>query len=135
MGIMGGAGVVLESGLVVAFGGLIVDIPAGYVICDGNNGTQNMLNRSWRSVVNAATDAGATGGAFGKTTAGHIHTLSFPNDTAGDFTEDAGGGRVVQGGFGGVPANAYLKEDTQSQTDSIADIRSPYIDMIPLMKT
>ena len=41
--------------------GPINDIPAGFVICDGNNGTLNLIARLPKGVATAATDPGTTG--------------------------------------------------------------------------
>ena len=64
----------IPSGLIAMWHGLIANIPSGYIICDGNNGTPNLLARFVESVPNAATDPGATGGATSKTTGGHRHS-------------------------------------------------------------
>jgi len=57
-----------KSGMIQLWSGSIASIPAGWVLCDGNNGTPNLLNR----MVMAAGDVyapDATGG-----TSGHTHT-------------------------------------------------------------
>lgn len=43
--------------------GAIANIPPGFVLCDGKNGTPNLLDRFIVSVANGKTDPGATGGA------------------------------------------------------------------------
>lgn len=53
----------IPSGTIVMWHGTIANIPAGYVICDGNNGTPNLLGRMVRQVATAATNPGATGGS------------------------------------------------------------------------
>lgn len=35
----------LPTGIITAWFGAIVDIPAGWFLCDGNNGTPNLRNR------------------------------------------------------------------------------------------
>ena len=50
------------------FWGTIAEIPAGFLICDGNNGTPNLLARFLEGVATAATNPGTTGGATNKTT-------------------------------------------------------------------
>lgn len=60
------AGVVknsVPSGLIALWHGTIATIPTGWVICDGNNSTPNLLNKFVRGVVTAATNPGTTGGA------------------------------------------------------------------------
>jgi hypothetical protein len=58
----------VPSGLIAMWHGLIADIPSGWVICDGNNGTPNLLGRFVEGVADASTNPGATGGSTGKTT-------------------------------------------------------------------
>ena len=88
------------------FWGTIAQIPAGFLICDGNNGTPNLLTRFLQGVATAATDPGATGGATSKTTAGHSHGNSTGMTN------------------GGVGPDASL-----TATDSIADIRPKFYDV------
>ncbi len=101
----------VPSGGIIMWAGTIANIPDGYVICDGNNGTPNLLARFVEGVATASTNPGTTGGATNKTTAGHTH---------GTVAVEAGSG-----------ANPY----TSSATDTIADIRPPYYDIAFIMKT
>ena len=64
-------GGVMPSGLIVMWHGTIGNIPAGYVICDGNNSTPNLLGRFVRQVATAATNPGGTGGSNTHTHATH----------------------------------------------------------------
>jgi len=66
--------VVVPSGLIAVWHGLIANIPSGWVICDGLNLTPNLLAKFVQGVATATTDPGATGGATSKTTGGHTHT-------------------------------------------------------------
>jgi len=66
------------KGVIVLWSGAIVDIPDGWVICDGNNGTPNL---ALRFVIGAGgmLAPGATGGATSHThdftSDGHDHTF------------------------------------------------------------
>ena len=53
----------VPSGMIAMWHGTIANIPAGWVICDGTNGTPNLLQRFVQGVATAATEPGATGGA------------------------------------------------------------------------
>ncbi|GAI23594.1 unnamed protein product, partial [marine sediment metagenome] len=64
----------VTSGLIGLWHGTIVNIPAGWLICDGNNGTPNLLAKFVEGVATAATNPGAVGGATAKNTAGHVHS-------------------------------------------------------------
>ncbi|GAI81552.1 unnamed protein product, partial [marine sediment metagenome] len=140
-------GVPTPSGLIVMWHGTIATIPAGYVICDGNNSTPNLLTRFIEGVATAATNPGATGGATAKTTAGHQHDipLGIYSDvlctdwdewgTSSTFsckqlqTDDA---RDVEETGASRDRNAGK---ARSNTDSISDIRPKYYDIAFLMKT
>jgi len=71
------------SGIIVIWSGAIVNIPTGWVICDGNNGTPDLRNNF---VVGAgdtyAVDAngGSVNHTHGFTTDGHSHTLIWGAD-------------------------------------------------------
>ena len=58
--------------------GAIADIPAGWIVCDGNNGTPNYLGRYLLGVATAATEPGDAIGATSKTTSGHQHSIQDP---------------------------------------------------------
>jgi len=73
----------MESGLILIWSGAIANIPSGFVLCDGNNGTPNLQNR----FVVGAGDTYAvndTGGNINHnhTFTGDGHTHRFP---AGDY--------------------------------------------------
>ena len=55
--------VAIPSGIIAMWSGTIANIPSGWVICDGNNSTPNLLARFIRQVATAATNPGATGGS------------------------------------------------------------------------
>lgn len=84
------------QGIIVAWSGAIVDIPDGWVICDGNNDTPNLRNRF---IIGAGDTyvVSDTGGAneheHDFTTTGHDHDLAFGEDlgagTAYDVTTTA----------------------------------------------
>jgi len=86
-----GGGGSIPSGLIAMWHGAIASIPSGWVICDGNNGTPNLLDKFVKSVPTAATAPGSTGGAASVTLtetqipahthdineqAAHTHTIS-----------------------------------------------------------
>lgn len=73
----------IQTGMIILWSGAIVDIPAGYVLCDGNNGTPDLRNRF---IVGAGDtyDPGDVGGATEHlhtfTTNGHFHSLPSGTD-------------------------------------------------------
>jgi len=114
----------VPSGLIAMWHGLIANIPSGWVICDGNNGTPNLLDRFVQSVPTAGTNPGGTGGATSKTTAGHYHTGSGYYATV---AKSASGGWLTYEGRISAP--------TTTKTDSISDIRPKYYQVAFIMKT
>ena len=78
----------LPIGLICMWSGLLVDIPVGWDLCDGSNGTPDLRDYF---VVGAAAGAnpGATGGGNTHTHAGHAaHVVTQP--TAHIFTQPSG---------------------------------------------
>jgi len=104
-------GSVIPSGLIMIWHGTIASIPSGFVICDGNNSTPNLLAKFVEGVATAATDPGATGGATSK---------NAENRT-----------QVNRGTTDALNGN-YDRYDT---TITISDIRPPYYDVAFIMKT
>jgi hypothetical protein len=119
----------IPSGLIAMWHGTIANIPSGWVICDGNNGTPNLLDKFVKGVPTAATNPGTTGGAVNKTTAGHGHTA--PSCSNPDTT--------IGAAYGGILAasstHIHTIDAIASNTDSIADIRPPYYELAFIMKT
>lgn len=68
------------SGVIVWFHGDETDVPDNWAVCDGNNGTPNLLERFPRSVPDSATDPGATGGVASKT----LSTSQIPSHSHSD---------------------------------------------------
>jgi len=76
----GGGGGSIPSGLIAMWSGLLSAIPSGWYLCDGSNGTPNLLSKFIRSVP-SGTDPGSTGGQDSVTLAeanmpAHTHTIS-----------------------------------------------------------
>ena len=63
----------VPSGIIVAWPGLLTNIPEGWLHCDGNNGTEDLRGKMLYG-VNAGAEPGSTGGSLSKTTTGHTHT-------------------------------------------------------------
>ncbi len=108
----------VPSGVIAMWHGTIANIPTGWIICDGNSGTPNLLARFVEGVATAATDPGATGGATGKTTTGHNHGIGYVNGNPG------------ANGF-----NVSNATQTGTDIDAITDIRPIYYDVAFIMKT
>ena len=72
----------IPSGGVIIWTGTIANIPSGWVICDGNNGTVNLLSRMVVGVATAGTNPGTTGNLS------HTHTY---NDNGGSMANTGAG--------------------------------------------
>src|SRR5690606_18173975 len=55
------------SGIIVAWSGTIEEIPSGWRLCDGNNGTPNLINRF---IMGTKDNIGDTGDGT------HVHSIS-----------------------------------------------------------
>lgn len=82
----------IQSGMILLWSGAIIDIPVGYFLCDGNNGTPDLRDRF---VIGAgdtyAVDAtgGSVNHAHDFTSDGHDHSLPSGADlTSGGFIDD-----------------------------------------------
>ena len=71
------AGAALPTGVIVMWGGLIAAVPAGFALCDGQNGTPDLRDRF---ILGRADDLqAASGGATSHSHAGHAVTQPAPH--------------------------------------------------------
>jgi microcystin-dependent protein len=117
IGVQGSSGTTIPSGLITMWSGSIGSIPTGWNLCDGSNGTPNLLDR----FIVAAGSSYAVNGTGGATTAtlvtanmpNHTHTATSVVTDAGhthqvgsrDSTADLGGGYAQE--FVAAPGSAY----------------------------
>ena len=74
----------VPQNLIAIWHGTIANIPTGWLICDGNNSTPNLLQKFLQGVATAGTDPGATGGS---TT--HTHTTHSAHvDVSGPVSDN-----------------------------------------------
>lgn len=106
------SGVFPQYGILI-WHGTIANIPAGFVICDGNNSTPNLLTKFLQGVATAGTDPGATGGA-----ATHTHSLGLTHD-AQAWTD----GTVIYG------------EDASTTVTGAGDSEPTFYDVAFIMKS
>jgi microcystin-dependent protein len=91
----------IPSGLIAVWSGSVASIPAGWVLCDGANGTPNLRDRF---VVGAGSSyaVDATGGSNTVTLAtteipGHTHTVSGTTASDGAHTHNVSGNTAAGG--------------------------------------
>jgi len=111
----------LYAGSILLWYGAIVDIPAGYVLCDGNNGTPDLRDKFILG-AGGAKNPGDTGGAA-------IHSHIFIGD---GHTHDIGAGlQIAAGGaYDDETGTAYAAGTTNS-----SDGRPPFRALAYIMKT
>jgi len=131
--LMGGA---IPSGLIAMWHGTIANIPSGWVICDGNNSTPNLLARFVEGVATAATNPGTTGGATSKSHVSHKHTMGTHKHSVTIPREASVSGTNYAGDSGTYNTSNVDPGDTSSKTVTAhADIRPLFYDVAFIMKT
>ena len=122
---------------IIMYSGLQADIPANWAICDGNNGTPNLVNKfvvaaasfdvgteEWRTSVDGTSKE--SGGAATKTLGtnelpSHTHGITDPGhqhttnvDTGTLFHVGGVANAVNFGGPGGYPGTAFNMDDANT---------------------
>lgn len=111
----------IPSGIIVLWHGAIVDIPAGWVWCDGNNGTPNLKNR----FIVQAGGVYAVDQTGGSITHDHTFTSALHNHdiVAGTDIADGSGHRNTS------------TNETVNGTTQLASSLPPYYALAYIMKT
>ncbi|HUU83170.1 MAG TPA: hypothetical protein VM243_06660 [Phycisphaerae bacterium] len=136
----------LPTGIIVMWSGSLVDIPAGWALCDGTDGTPDLTSRFIRSVPNASTDPGSTGGSPTHTHgAGGYEGLNHTHAYSGT-TSQASTVEYCNSGSQQVPAHVVHTHTYSGTTNSAgagsitgtsapADSLPPYYELAFIMKT
>lgn len=72
----------IPAGIIVMWSGAIIDVPSGWYLCDGTNGTPNLRDRF---VIGAGStySVAATGGSKDAIVGSHTHTATFSGNSLG----------------------------------------------------
>jgi hypothetical protein len=80
----------VPTGAILMWHGALADIPTGWVLCDGNNGTPNLIAKFVRGINTSSTNPSATGGS-------DTHTLTTAEMPAHTHAWTGSLGEVRQG--------------------------------------
>ena len=113
--------VAIVKGIIVIWSGAIIDIPSGWTLCDGNNGTPNMTDRFVPGAGNNY-NPGDTGGA-------NTHTH---NGTTNGHNHDFSAGANLSSG---IDYSNTVTTETDTFTSDPASSLPPYYALAYIMKT
>lgn len=111
----------LPTGIILLWYGAIGNIPAGYVICDGNNGTPDLRNK----FIVGAGDTYAVDAVGGAATHTHAFSANAHNHTlaAGAFVQ------------AGLDFNTTTDDKIATGTTDVSSTLPPYHALAYIMKT
>jgi hypothetical protein len=131
---------IIPTGIISLWYGAIVNIPTGWLICDGTNGTPDLRDRF---VVGAGTTyaVAATGGSANATLVSHTHTATVTDpghnhttNHSGTLTAPQGGGAGQQGGLTGTSFTGItVSNSTEGSSATNANL-PPYYALAYIMK-
>jgi len=129
----GGASV--PSGLIAMWHGLIANIPSGWLLCNGSNGTPDLRDKFVKGAP-SSTEAGGTGGS---TILTHAGTAVANHATA--TTGQASAGATQRGSttstltLGTHTHQTPVLTHTVTQPNNHTDVEPPYYEVLFIMKT
>lgn len=93
----------IPAGVIVMWSGAIENIPEGWSLCDGTNGTPNLLDRFIVGAGNTYA-VGTTGGSADAIVVEHSHSITDPGHSHTVATSDySGSGFAGRGGYSSRP--------------------------------
>jgi microcystin-dependent protein len=132
---------VVPAGGIIMWSGSTGNIPSGWALCDGNNGTPNLTNKFVIGAGNSYA-VNATGGSkdavvvshtHGITDNGHFHSMEYTNTDSND-------GRSEESGNGGVAGTHNTSTNTTGITINSQGVSGtdknlpPYLALAYIMK-
>lgn len=107
----------LPKGAIIMWAGALADIPSGFALCDGNNGTPNLVNTFVKGIATSTTEPGGTGGAATHNHNAHSNHTFTPPDTHSLTSNTPVGVSIVQSGAGiTVASQTHTHTDTATHT-------------------
>ena len=99
-------------GGVIMFFGLVANIPAQYALCDGSNGTPNLIDQFVMGTV-IEEDIGSSGGTADQINVSHNHTFSGVTLPSHNHTllkaASTGAGGIQPWGYAGTSAQLNIQ--------------------------
>ena len=122
----------VNKGFITFWTGTIATIPRGWTVCDGNNGTPNLLDRFVRCVPNDTTDPGTLGGSnthaiveaempdhtHSFSEGNHNHTLSIRRGSQNSGDAPPAQSSLNGSGTGGIQSTGETTDATLNNTGS-----------------
>lgn len=116
-------GVSAPAGVIAVWRGTLANIPPGWVLADGNNGTPNLLSDFVKGAANTG-EIGNTGGTTSHTHTGSNHTHTWAS-TAHTHTVNITGACSVPRGTAGTTATWASPTHTHTVTSGAASAITP----------
>jgi len=128
------------AGMIVMWSGSLINIPTGWVLCDGTNSTPDLRNRF---VVGAGDTyaVDATGGSADAIVPAHTHNVTDPGHRHGVASPTKGSGVATTGDYAGNTNDVLSSTETTGITiDSAGESATnanlpPYYALAYIMKT
>jgi hypothetical protein len=126
----------IPAGVILMWSGTLANIPAGWNLCDGNNGTPNLIAKFVRSIQTASTEAGSTGGSDAVTLTGAESGLPAHNHTVNNvrYNGNTGNGIRTANPSQGATYTVYTSTSTATNASSSHENRPAYFELAYIMK-
>lgn len=127
----------MPSGSIMLWSGSVGTIPAGYYLCDGNNGTPNLAGKFIQG-AGAGYAVGASGGSatHAHVGAAHTHTYSTTTSQRTDANDkSAGGGASAAWNLHVHTVSGTTSGAVEDLTTSTTDTRPPFYTLVYMMKS
>ncbi|MCE9583173.1 MAG: hypothetical protein K8T20_11835 [Planctomycetes bacterium] len=107
----------IPRGLIVMWSGRLAQLPSGWALCDGTNGTPNLVARFVRGINTSRTDPGTLGGSD---THLHAHTATHSHEVPWQIPAGVAARSTASLGTGGSAAGIQEPTNNSGVTTSAA---------------